>query len=395
MALLNIINNIPGLDVGDELNAFREGTQDMDPISRGDAVNGFEFVRRIHNSFASESDMLNANMHLKIKAERANKRQASIKAKASKAVRRIEQAGLEKPVATSVASRRSSRVQGLPNSDKSNLESAILKSDDDGDYAGVFSGQQGRIKTSPRRSARKRRPNQHVVDSDKHDADESCFHFVAYMPIKSHVWRMDGLDFFPQDMGSFTCGGASVQSNHTAGGFTANSWLDIVQPSLMGRMSQSAGADLSYNLMAVVQNPVFDMREDFTRNIKAIHAIDAKLDEIMKGWQELAGAETKGDVVTSSSLELDITQAHLDAAKMAPSLSMEITSQDDGLKLITLRQSIIAHQMSLRAAIREAMAVERADEDEVRHSRHDYTGFVRSWLSALAEIEMLGDLLNS
>ncbi|KAK0949792.1 hypothetical protein LTR91_026161, partial [Friedmanniomyces endolithicus] len=49
-ALLNIVNNIPGLHLGSELQKFKDFTNDMDPLSRGDAVDSFDFVKRIHNS---------------------------------------------------------------------------------------------------------------------------------------------------------------------------------------------------------------------------------------------------------------------------------------------------------------------------------------------------------
>ena len=37
-ALLNIINNIPGLEMGQQLRAFKQRTQDMTPRLRGDAI---------------------------------------------------------------------------------------------------------------------------------------------------------------------------------------------------------------------------------------------------------------------------------------------------------------------------------------------------------------------
>lgn len=52
MALLNIVNNIPGVDLGESLRAFKEFTMPFTPALRGDAINNFEFVKRIHNSFA-------------------------------------------------------------------------------------------------------------------------------------------------------------------------------------------------------------------------------------------------------------------------------------------------------------------------------------------------------
>ncbi|KAL8944820.1 MAG: hypothetical protein Q9216_000242 [Gyalolechia sp. 2 TL-2023] len=52
VALLNIVNNVPELDLGDQLEQFKRFTADFTPALRGDAVGNFEFVKAIHNSFA-------------------------------------------------------------------------------------------------------------------------------------------------------------------------------------------------------------------------------------------------------------------------------------------------------------------------------------------------------
>ena len=52
VALLNIVNNIPDVDLGDNLQHFKEFTMPFTPALRGDAINNFEFVKRVHNSFA-------------------------------------------------------------------------------------------------------------------------------------------------------------------------------------------------------------------------------------------------------------------------------------------------------------------------------------------------------
>lgn len=84
VALLNIVNNIPGIDLGDNLQSFKDFTMPFTPALRGDAINNFEFVKRIHNSFARyanildfslfrsdfvrKMDILNSDLQLKIEA---------------------------------------------------------------------------------------------------------------------------------------------------------------------------------------------------------------------------------------------------------------------------------------------------------------------------------------
>ncbi|KAL6721099.1 hypothetical protein ACLMJK_000199 [Lecanora helva] len=68
VALLNIINNIPNLEIGDNLQAFKDFSATFSPALKGDAIGNFEFVRLIHNSFARKMDMLNADLILKNEA---------------------------------------------------------------------------------------------------------------------------------------------------------------------------------------------------------------------------------------------------------------------------------------------------------------------------------------
>ncbi|KAG9701086.1 cysteine proteinase, partial [Aureobasidium melanogenum] len=58
VALLNIVNNVPNLDLGQPLESFKDYTQSFDPVARGYAIDSFDFVRKIHNSFARDTDML-------------------------------------------------------------------------------------------------------------------------------------------------------------------------------------------------------------------------------------------------------------------------------------------------------------------------------------------------
>jgi ubiquitin carboxyl-terminal hydrolase L5 len=65
VALLNIINNHKCIDFGMPLTEFRERTSKMTPKDRGLAIDQFDHVRNVHNSFATELDKMNVDMRLK------------------------------------------------------------------------------------------------------------------------------------------------------------------------------------------------------------------------------------------------------------------------------------------------------------------------------------------
>jgi hypothetical protein len=72
VALMNIINNRTDLELGEELQRFKASTQNLLPKARGLALDSFESVRDVHNSFATENDKLYVDVRLKDDAKAAN-----------------------------------------------------------------------------------------------------------------------------------------------------------------------------------------------------------------------------------------------------------------------------------------------------------------------------------
>ena len=91
------------------------------------------------------------------------------------------------------------------------------------------------------------------------------------------------------------------------------------------RMEQFAGAEIEFNLMAVVHDSAASEKEDLLQNVKAIHSIDAKLTALVEDWREMEGAETRKDTVTGISAEFGITEADIDATKMAPETETQLS----------------------------------------------------------------------
>jgi ubiquitin carboxyl-terminal hydrolase L5 len=83
VALLNMINNIPSLRLGQDLEAFRRFTLPFSPSIRGEQVANYDFIKRVHNSFARKIDMLTADKSLEEDFEE-HKRKKSRKNKKSK-----------------------------------------------------------------------------------------------------------------------------------------------------------------------------------------------------------------------------------------------------------------------------------------------------------------------
>ncbi|KAF4437071.1 Ubiquitin carboxyl-terminal hydrolase isozyme L5 [Fusarium acutatum] len=71
VAMLNIVMNAQGIDLGEKLRAFKESTKDLNTALRGHQISKNNFIRTIHNSFTRRMDHLNADLCLENEASDA------------------------------------------------------------------------------------------------------------------------------------------------------------------------------------------------------------------------------------------------------------------------------------------------------------------------------------
>lgn len=403
VALLNIVNNVPVLDLGPQLRNFKEFTKDMDPVMRGEAIDSFDFVKRIHNSFARETDLLTADDYLKNKAEKYKKRVAAAKGRATKAAKKAAQESALSEMSPNVKVEKStSRTRRPPTkiAESANSKASTPKSkaspepgDGDGEFKadakkkGVAEVKRESEDFAPRRSTRTPKPRKTNVYESEAEEPESGFHFVAFLPIQDHVWMLDGMNHHPTDLGAFGTGG-----NGADGG--SGDWKHIAIPRLQNRMADMQGGGIQFSLMAVTHDPAVESRRELLENVKTLQAVDTKLDVLFADWRALEGAETKKEVVTGISPEHDITQPDIDAAALPKKAEQDISAQDEFMELIKYRQGIIGEQRILRISLEDAQRQQNADEEMAQGRRHDYSKFVNNWLGALAQNKVLKDMVD-
>ncbi|GAB1739984.1 hypothetical protein NU219Hw_g4912t1 [Hortaea werneckii] len=411
-ALLNIVNNIPGLCLGKELQDFKDFTKDMDSLSRGDAVDEFAFVKQIHNSFARETDLLYADMQLWSKADKHKRQLAAAKAKETRAAKKALKTSppAEIPEKSNGVTPNGNSARTPKPTAKRSAKLNLKEEDPDGDFQSSASPlKNGEVNddegTVPRRSEREPKPRKDTYTADGNNTDEATateeegFHFIAYMPIQGHVWKLDGLDRHPQDLGSF--GESGTDRNHdvndgrdgSEGGRRGGDWKQLVIPELTARMAQCENG-IQFNLMAVLHDPLQSEREALAQNAKSLQHIEAALDGLAEGWRELEGGETSSDLITTSAAEFGISAFELEHAQVPADVQTTLDEYaGDFLKMLGFRGEVVAQQRPLRLAVRDAMTAVQGDDEKARHRRHDYTSFLRGWLGALAEEGVLSDLV--
>lgn len=342
VALLNIVMNIPNLELGPELQRFREFTQALDPVSKGDAIAGFEFIRNIHNSFARNVDMLNVDSLLKEKHLKSIKKQKLEAANSAKAAKAAEKAA-----------------------QRAAIEAAKCTN--------------GNTNGRPARSNPPRKSRASKLEESSELPEEEGFHFIAYMPVEDHVWRLDGMDRYPESLGKTPEG---------------QDWLAIVQAELMARMLQYQGDHIEFSLMAVIKDPIIAERQQLAENIKALQETNCRLNEISPGWPGFIAPDAENATIFGSSEEYSITEQVLNGANLAPSIAEKLKTEAPE-KLMQLRHEIVIAQAGCRAAIRDQMQTDQSDATKAMHRRFDYASFVNEWLDALADKDVLLDLLAS
>ncbi|RAR07636.1 ubiquitin carboxyl-terminal hydrolase 2 [Stemphylium lycopersici] len=143
LAMVNILmNQSTEVDIGEHLKQFKEFTNDFPPYQRGEAFASFDFVKRIHNSFAKKMDILEGDKHLNYKVKRAERLKAQATEKTT-------------PSKKGTKSRRGSATSA-------------------------------------------------ATEDSADSVEENAHHYIAFVPVGNQVWKLDGLDKQPTCVGAFS-----------------------------------------------------------------------------------------------------------------------------------------------------------------------------------------------
>ncbi|OJD13890.1 hypothetical protein AJ78_05711 [Emergomyces pasteurianus Ep9510] len=296
VALLNIINNVDEIELGEELTHFKKFTMPFTPALRGDAIGNFEFIKRIHNSFARKMDVLNTDLQLKIEA--TNRRS---KAKMSK-----------------------------------------------------------------------------TQDCD--DA-EAGFHFIGFVPAKGKLWKFDGLERQPQNLGDCS----------------DDKWLDLAKPEIMSRMAEYEEGQIEFSILGLVKDPLIDLKAQLTTNIKYIVMIDEQLSTLGSPIPDMvdttATVNGNGNRTSHDLLFIGVERETVDLIDVPEDLRTKYKSATVE-ELIAYREELVNAQKDIRIMISEEEQSHRTDEDYAEARRHDYGPAVHTWVRLLARKKVIEGLVE-
>ncbi|KAH7095314.1 ubiquitin carboxyl-terminal hydrolase 2 [Paraphoma chrysanthemicola] len=309
LAMVNILMNNPEVQVGEHLQQFKDFTKTLTPYQRGEAFASFDYIKKIHNSFAKKMDLLENDKYLSYKVKRSKfqkDKDASISATKSK----------PKPKTTS------------------------------------------RSRTSRRQSA-----DSAATDDSADGYESNAHHFIAFVPVGTEVWKLDGMDAQPTSIGSF-----SPDAGET--------WLSGVSDTIATLM---AAGDDDYGVVALTQSPLVPLRRKACLTINTLTCIEKRLDVLSPTWKSFV---TDGEEPTSPrmlGLESDLidhpvspsTQASIDGADL----------QD----LLDRRRSMVSELSTLAGEIMQEMETEAQEDAKATQRRYDCGPAIKKWLEMLAE----------
>ena len=204
---------------------------------------------------------------------------------------------------------------------------------------------------------------------------EPGFHFIAFMPIKDELWKLDGLERQPMCLGmtpgSYTLG--LSHSERTTGSFK-DDWLSQAKPDIEARMAQYEEFQIEFAILSLICNPLIKLIAKLAENIKSIASLTTRLDAVKSDWRDFDMPSVNGEsetVLTGPDAIYEVMKHDLELAKVSEHVARLCQSEivED---IIAQRQQLISQQAGIRLSIRDEQQSNKSDEERAAARRCDY-----------------------
>jgi ubiquitin carboxyl-terminal hydrolase L5 len=397
VALMNILNNVPDANLGPSLQAFKTGTQSMNTVERGRCLDSFQPIKAVHNSFIRINEMMEDDL-LAEKDHEAREKIASIEAQkkakaklaakkakaAEKAARKRERAAA-KAAAQAVRERKSADGQQGSPTDKTGA--GVTK-------PGVATTKKKKAPTKKTNSANMKKniakpdtPQKETPAMAKAAAKKKAdalararHHYVAYLPINGELWKLDGMDDQPLNLGP--CDHAT--------------WLDSVAPLIQASMIDLSQESIDFSLLAVVQDPLYNDAMGLAANIKTMQQVDQELAKVDPDWpmHENAVGCLGDESLDGPSDDYKVTEHMIGTAAIPTTNQEQIQESKSVGSLLKLKKNLISQQKMLKSSIRSGKTEENERQALVDRRRRDFGPLIQWQLMDLIDEGVLDELLD-
>lgn len=223
--------------------------------------------------------------------------------------------------------------------------------------------------------SRKRRLSNATDDSEE---VEQAFHFIAFVPALGKVWKFDGLERQPHNLGECAPG----------------DWLKLARPVLLTRMADCE--QFGFSILGLVRDPLGDLMEDLAGNVKTLQVVQERVHQLRlpNVLSRLSNIIRNNGMLIGPDETLGLTQESVVKAREErgiPKVKRQGSTSVAGELLE--RAEVLSHaQRALRTRITEEQTSQRNDSKYAEQRRFDYGPALRTWLEALKRKQVIGDL---
>lgn len=219
---------------------------------------------------------------------------------------------------------------------------------------------------------------------DGEDDNESAFHFIAFMPIEDHLWKLDGLERQPMCLGMKVLpshGCIRVLTLYCTDHFE-NDWLSQAKPDIEARMAQYEEGQIEFAILSLVRDPLLDLIPRLAENIHSIARLSVRLDLVKPDWRDFETSsrccDSTGMLTTSDPL-YGLTPEELDRAGVPPAIG-SLCESDAAEDIVAQRQQLVTDQARLRLSIRDEQQSNQADQERAAARRCDYGAMMQDYV---------------
>ncbi|KAF4632787.1 hypothetical protein G7Y89_g5327 [Cudoniella acicularis] len=232
-----------------------------------------------------------------------------------------------------------------------------------------FEKRQRAKKSSKRRKTTKNRRK-------KKDEEDPGFHFIAYVPIDGTVWRLDGLQRQPINLGD-----------------SGDDWISVARANIYERIVQYEEDGVQFNLLSLCQSPLQTIPTKIAQNLKAILAIEANLNITLPEWKSFVESNVSFDL-NELSASLAVPRDIFDGAAIRESSKKILErGESDANFLLEHRQNLINDHEALQSSYHNEVALIERQNEEAESRRQDHTPAVFQATKTITEARILKELV--
>lgn len=205
----------------------------------------------------------------------------------------------------------------------------------------------------------------------KEDESAAGFHFIAFVPIDDHIWKLDGLERQPQKLCRIV----------------DEDWVIQTKPEIESRMAEYADDQIEFSILSLVKEPLRGLISTLARNVKTVSALATQMQVRTNGTMDMADSCLESVGGGSFTQKADpiyrLTQDMIDRADIT-SAAADAIQRGEAPEMMQLWTELMDEQLELKASIREEQTSDDLDQERADSRRFDYGPSLHSIIQILA-----------